>query len=70
MITLYQTDALRNPPNFVIADMHGQLLLKLMHETEDGIYFRFESPEQLIGIISKYNCNKSAVMMSLMRKWR
>ena len=59
LITHYQTDALRNPPHFVMADMHGQLLLKMTHETKDGIFFRFESPEQLIAVISKCNSNKS-----------
>ena len=44
-----------NPPHFALADVHGNLMVKLSSRTKDGLFFHFDSIEQLSQIIYKYN---------------
>ena len=44
-----------NPPHFVLPDQHGNLLLKFEHKTKDGLFLRFNSLQELHGLIVKYN---------------
>ena len=44
-----------NPPHFVLPDQHGNLLLKFHHKTKDGLFLRFNSLQELHGLIYKYN---------------
>ena len=60
LIKTYQVDAIDNPPHFVMADMHGNLQVKMTKETKDGLFFRFDSPDQLRSLISKCNANEEA----------
>ena len=47
-----------NPPDFVLADVHGNLLLKFKAATKDGLFIRFDSLPSLHDIIKKYNENE------------
>ena len=47
-----------NCPDFVFADVHGNLLLKFCKREKDGMFFRFNSMEQLAMIVQKYNAVK------------
>ena len=60
LIKTYQVDAIDNPPDFVMADMHGNLQVKMKKETKHGLFFRFESPDQLCSLISKCNASEEA----------
>ena len=60
IIKAFQVDAVENPPDFVMVDMHGNLQVKMKKESKDGLFFRFESPDQLCSIVSKCNANKEA----------
>lgn len=47
---------LRNPPDFVMADLHGNLWVKFKEETKDNqLFYRFDSLERLRETIEKYN---------------
>jgi hypothetical protein len=50
LIKSYQNEAVRNPPAFVLADVHGNLMVK-MTETNGRLFRKFESTEQLVEII-------------------
>ncbi len=53
-------DAYHNCPDFVFADIHGNLLVKMAERTDDGMFFRFDSLEHLSKIIQTENCDNDA----------
>ncbi len=55
LIELYQYEPHPNPPHFVMADLHGNLLVKMTHETRDGLFLQFGSLDQLTWLMYKYN---------------
>ena len=59
-IKAYQTEASPNPPDFVLPDVHGNMLVKMSEETNDGLFLPFHSIEQLIWVITKYNSHQDA----------
>ena len=44
-----------NPPHFILPDQHGNLLLKFQHKTKDGLFLRFNTLQELHGLIIKHN---------------
>ena len=46
---------LQNPPHFVMANMHGNIQVKMHKETTKGLFFQFNTMEQFISIIEKCN---------------
>ncbi len=55
MIVTYQSVEHPNPPHFVLADMHGNLLVKMTHETRDGLFLKFGSLDQLRSLLYWHN---------------
>ena len=53
LIEYYQNEAVRNPPDFVLADVHGNLMVKMTNETDGRLFHKFESTKQLVEIIQK-----------------
>ena len=51
---------MRNPPDFVMADLHGNLWVKFKEETKDRqLFYNFDSLTILGEIIEKYNTDDS-----------
>ena len=48
-------NALKNPPEFAYANMHGNLLVKFKHKTDDGLFIRFNTLEELREVLQRYN---------------
>ena len=44
---VYADSNMENPPDFVYADVHGNLKLKMSKKTKKGFFFNFNSIEQL-----------------------
>ena len=44
-----------NPPEFVYADVHGNLKVKMSHEVRGRAFFKFNSITELAKIIEKNN---------------
>jgi hypothetical protein len=44
---VYSNSNMENPPDFVYADVHGNLKLKMTKKTKKGLFFNFNSLEQL-----------------------
>ena len=58
----YNDVNLANPPDFVMADLHGNLWVKFQHEThEKSIFYRFDSLEKLMGLIDLYNTDQTVL---------
>ena len=43
---------MQNPPDFVYADVHGNLKLKMKKKTKRGLFFNFNSLEQLRALVA------------------
>ena len=54
--------ALSNPPEFVLANVHGNLLVKFKQETDDGLFIRFNSLEELREVLQRYNSPSNKCM--------
>ena len=70
-IKAYQTNTSPNPPEFVLPDVHGNMLVKMTQETKDGLFLPFHSIEQLIWLITKCNVHQDASMEydEIMGRW-
>ena len=45
-----------NPPNFVMADLHGNLWIKFKEQTKDNkMFYKFDSLEKLSATVDQYN---------------
>ena len=44
-----------NPPEFVFADVHGNLLVKMSERTEKGLFFKFKTTQELNEILYEQN---------------
>ena len=51
---------MKNCPDFTFADVHGNLLVKFSERTADGMFFRYNSMQQLSLLIQKYNEREDA----------
>ena len=51
---------MKNCPDFTFADVHGNLLVKFSERTADGMFFRYNSLQQLSLLIQKYNEREDA----------
>ena len=51
----YNTTDLKNPPEFVYADMHGNLFVKMSSEANRRMFFTFSSIVELCSLIEKHN---------------
>ena len=51
----YNTTVLKNPPEFVYADMHGNLFVKMSNEANRRMFFKFSSIVELCSLIEKHN---------------
>ena len=49
---VYADSNMENPPDFVYADVHGNLKLKMSKKTKKGLFFNFNSIEQLRFLIN------------------
>ena len=49
---VYADSNMENPPDFVYADVHGNLKLKMSKKTKKGFFFNFNSIEQLRFLIN------------------
>ena len=58
-----------NPPHFVLADVHGNLMVKLQSRSKDGLFFHFDSLEQLSQIIYKYSAVDPVEMAEAMSEF-
>ena len=58
----YPVDSLSNPPEFAHANVHGNLLVKFRDETDDGLFIRFDSLEELREAIQRHNSASSDIM--------
>ena len=56
----FTADGYRNCPDFVFPDVHGNLLVKMAHRTDKGMFFRFNNLDELSRIIASKNCNDEA----------
>ena len=52
---LEHPDDFANPPDFVLTDVHGNMLLKMKKESEKGLFFRFSNLWQMNNIIMRCN---------------
>ena len=50
-----EEEKLENPPHFVMANVHGQIQLKMMKEHEGKIFFPISSMTDLANTISRLN---------------
>ena len=58
----YNDVNLANPPDFVMADLHGNLWVKFQYEThEKSIFYRFDSLEKLCGLIDLFNTDPTVL---------
>ena len=53
--TSEEADQNQNLPHFVLADVHGNLLVKMKKRTPRGLFHKFNSLLELHGIINKFN---------------
>ena len=54
----YEDCELINPPDFVMADLHGNLWLKFKNQTKDDqMFYKFDSIEKLGALIDTHNTN-------------
>ena len=53
-------DAHKNRPDFVFADVHGNLLVKMVNRTDKGMFFRFDNLVELSRIVANNNCTDHA----------
>ena len=51
---------LDNPPDFVCANIHGNIQVKMKRKCKDGLFFSFNNIDQLTRIISKANLGKES----------
>ena len=56
-----EPDIYPNPPEFVFANVHGGLLVKMTKKTKKGMFFKFESTQELYEIIHRCQENKTKV---------
>ena len=66
---LNHPQAYPNPPHFALADVHGNLMVKLQSRSKDGLFFHFDSLEQLSQIIYKYNAVEPVEMAEAMSEF-
>ena len=55
-----QPNAYFNAPHFALADVHGNLMVKMTERTNDGMFFHFDSLQKLADIIQKYSSTPDA----------
>ena len=61
---------LRNPPEFVFANMHGDIQVKMNQKSPDGLFVSFNSVEQLSRIVNKANMRKESFkVFDVDRSW-
>ena len=51
----YNPTDLKNPPEFVYADMHSNLLVQMLSEANRRMFFKFSSIVELCSLIEKHN---------------
>jgi hypothetical protein len=48
-----ETTSEKNPPEFVMADIHGNIQVKMSHKTRNGLFFTFNTIEELLQVIQR-----------------
>ena len=59
-------DTNRNLPHFVLADVHGNLLLKMRKRTPRGLFLKFNSLLELHAIVNKFDTNDANKVFDVM----